>query len=255
VSLAVAKFPDHLGADPSRAVIETIVWMMHVFGAATWLGGLAGLLLLALPGAVQPADRGDFWAVAIRRFSAIAMTCVGLIALSGLFPYWEHVDGPQQLFTTMYGRTLGVKIIIFGVLLLLGIANQFFLEPRIEALRAAGDQRSLAVTLTRRFPAVVAVELLLVMTVLFVAPFLAGSARNQAYQAQPSVYQSAPAGKLPKIPGKESSASTWIEGTAETIAVAAVMIAGYRVSGRLAERRSLAAVIPSNEEPDDLIGV
>jgi putative copper export protein len=135
--------------------------MTALLGGATWLGGLAGLLLLALPGAVQPADRGDFWAVAIRRFSAIAMTCVGLIALSGLFLYWEHVDGPQQLFTTMYGRTLGVKIIIFGVLLLLGIANQFFLEPRIEALRAAGDQRSLAVTLTRRFPAVIAVELLL----------------------------------------------------------------------------------------------
>jgi putative copper export protein len=255
VSLAVAKFPDDLGADPSRAVIETIVWMMHLFGGAIWLGGLAGLLLLALPGAVQPADRGDFWAVAIRRFSAVAMTCVGVIALSGLFLYWEHVDGPQQLFTTMYGRTLGVKIIIFGVLLLLGIANQFFMHPRIEALRAAGDQRSLAVILNRRFPVVVAVELLLIMAVLFVAPFLAGSARNQAYQAQPSVYKSAPAGKLPKIPGKESSASTWIEGTAETIAIAAIMIAGYRVSGRLARRRALAAVTPPNEEPDDLIGV
>ena len=30
-----------------------------------------------------------------------------MIALSGLFLYWEHVDGPEQLFTTMYGRTLG----------------------------------------------------------------------------------------------------------------------------------------------------
>jgi hypothetical protein len=33
------------------------------------------------------------------------------------------------------------------------------------------------------------------------------------------------------------------------------MIAGYRVSGRLAKRRSFAAVTPSNEEPDDLIEV
>ena len=255
VSLAVAKFPGDLGADPSRAVIESIVWMMHLFGGAIWLGGLAGLLLLALPGAVQLADRGDFWAVVIRRFSAVAMTCVGVIALSGLFLFWEHVDGPRQLFTTMYGRTLGVKIIIFGVLLLLGIGNQFFMHPRIEALRAVGDQRGLAVILTRRFPVVVALELLLVMTVLFVAPFLAGSARNQAYQAQPSVYKSAPAGNLPKISGKESSAATWVEGTAETIAVAAIMIAGYRVSGRLARRRALALVTQPNGEPDDLIEV
>jgi len=33
-------------------------------------------------------------------------------------------------FTTMYGRVLGVKILIFGTLLLLGAANQFWLHPR-----------------------------------------------------------------------------------------------------------------------------
>jgi putative copper export protein len=71
------------------------------------------------------------------------MTCVEAIALSGPFLYWEHVDGPSQLFTTMYGRTLGVKIIIFGSLLVLGGFNQFWLHPRIEAMRAAGDDRPL----------------------------------------------------------------------------------------------------------------
>jgi putative copper export protein len=255
VSLAVTKFPDDSGGDWGKTVIETVVWMMHLFGGAIWIGGLAGLLLLALPGAVQPSDRGDFWAVLIRRFSVLAMSCVAAIALSGLFLYWEHVDGPEQLFTTMYGRTLGVKIIIFGVLLLLGLANQFFLHPRIEALRAAGDRRALQTILVRRFPAVIAVELLLGMTVLFVAPFLHGSARNQAYQAQPSVYQSGPAKKLPKLPAKQASAATWAEGTAETIVIVGIMIAGYRVSGRLARRRVLA-VMPAAEGPDpnDLAG-
>ena len=28
---------------------ETVIWMAHLFGGATWIGGLAGLLLLALP--------------------------------------------------------------------------------------------------------------------------------------------------------------------------------------------------------------
>lgn len=255
VSLAVAKFPDDSGGDWGRTVIETVVWMMHLFGGAIWIGGLAGLLVFALPGAVPPDARADFWAAAIRRFSVLAMSCVAAIALSGLFLYWEHVDGPEQLFTTMYGRTLGVKILIFGVLLLLGMTNQFFLHPRIEALRAAGDQRALQTILVRRFPAVIAAELLLGMTVLFVAPFLHGSARSQAYQAQPSVYQSAPADALPKLPAKQSSAATWVEGTAESIAVAAMMIAGYRVSGRLARRRALAAAAPASDDPDDLIGV
>ena len=249
VSLAVTKFPDDSGGDWGKTIIETVVWMMHLFGGAIWIGGLAGLLLLALPGVVAPTDRSNFWAAVIRRFSVLAMSCVAVIALSGLFLYWEHVDGPEQLFTTMYGRVLGVKIIIFGVLLLLGMANQFFLHPRIEALRAAGDQRTLRTVLVQRFPAVVAVELLLGMTVLFVAPFLHGSARNQAYQAQPSVYRSAPAKSLPKLPAKQSSASTWAEGAAETIVIAGIMIAGYRVSGRLARRRALVAVMPATEGP------
>lgn len=131
VSLAVTKFPDDSGGDWGKTVIETVIWMMHLFGAAIWIGGLAGLLLLALPGAVPPADRGAFWAAAIRRFCVLAMSCVAAIALSGLFLYWEHVDGPEQLLTTLYGRTLGVKILIFGVLLMLGVVNQFFLHPRI----------------------------------------------------------------------------------------------------------------------------
>ena len=77
------------------------------------------------------------------------MSCVAAIALSGLFLYWEHVDGPSQLFTTMYGRVLGVKILIFGTLLLLGVFNQFWLHPRIDALRAAGDERPLRTILAR----------------------------------------------------------------------------------------------------------
>ncbi|HEY6493816.1 MAG TPA: hypothetical protein VIZ43_11110 [Trebonia sp.] len=104
VSLAATKFPSDVSDGWGRTFIETVVWMMHLFGGATWIGGLAGLLLLALPGGVAPADRGAFWSAAVRRFSATAMTAVASIILSGLFLYWEHVDGPEQLFTAMYGR-------------------------------------------------------------------------------------------------------------------------------------------------------
>jgi hypothetical protein len=178
----------------------------------------------------------------IRRYSAVAMGSVAAILLSGLFLYWEHVDGPEQLVTTMYGRVLGVKILIFGTLLLLGLANQFWLHPRIEALRAAGDDRPLHAVLARRFPALVGTELLLGLAVLFVAPFLHGSARNEAFQANAARHAASAAAPLSKIPAKHASASTWVLGSAETIAVIAVMIGGYRVSGRVARSRAAAAV-------------
>jgi putative copper export protein len=241
VALGTTKFPDKAPDDFGRTVFETVVWMMHLLGGAIWLGGVAGLALLAAPGAVAPENRHAFWSPAIRRFSATAMSCVAAITLSGLFLYWEHVDGPSQLFTTMYGRVLGVKILIFGTLLALGAANQFWLHPRIDALRAAGDHRPLRTILVRRFPAVVAVEALLGMAVLFVAPFLHGSARNQAFQADAARNATAPLGKLPKLPAKEVTASTWTLGTLETLAVVAVMVVGYWLSGRLARRRVAAA--------------
>jgi putative copper export protein len=250
VALGTTKFPDAVPDDWGRTTFETVMWMLHLSGGAVWLGGLAGLALLAVPGAVAPADRGAFWSATVRRFSATAMSCVASIALSGLFLYWEHVDGPTQLFTTMYGRVLGVKILIFGTLLLLGAFNQFWLHPRIDTLRAAGDQRPLHTILVRRFPAVVTVETLLGMTVLFVAPFLHGSARNQAFQADAAKHSAVPLDGLPKIPAKEISASTWVLGTVETVAVIAVMIVGYWLSGLVARRRTAAATVQAPDAGD-----
>lgn len=253
IALGATRFPAKAPADWGRGVFETGMWMLHLIGGGVWVGGLIGLILLAPRAGL---DSG-FWSAAIRRFSAAAMSCVAAIALSGLFLYWEHVDGPSQLFTTMYGRVLGVKILLFGGLLLLGAANQFWLHPRIEALRAAGDDRPLRTLLTRRFPAVVGAEIVLVLALLFVAPFLHGSARNQAFQADVAKH-SAPAArtadgkpaKLPKLGPKHASTATWIEGTAETLAVLAVTAAGYRFSGRLARRRSGAAgAAPSSAAP------
>jgi putative copper export protein len=240
VALGTTKFPDAVPDDWGRSIFETVVWMLHLLGGSIWIGGLSGLALLALPGGVPRASQSAFWSVAIRRFSVAAMTSVGAIALSGLFLYWEHVDGPGQLITTMYGRVLGVKILIFGVLLLLGMFNQFWLHPRIEALRASGDERPLRTILARQFPALVVVELLLGASVLFVAPFLHGSARNQAFQASAAKQATSASAPLPKIAPKEASASTWAWGTAETLAVIAVMIGGYRVSGRIARTRTVA---------------
>jgi len=148
--------------------------MMHLFSGATWIGGLAGLLLITLPGAVPSGDRGDFWASAVRRFSVLAMSSVAGTALSGLFLYGSTSTARVSCSAPCTAGWSGVKILIFGTLLLLGMANQFWLHPRIEALRAAGDQRGLRQILVTRFPAVIAVELLLGMTVLFVAPFLSG---------------------------------------------------------------------------------
>jgi putative copper export protein len=252
IALGTTKFPDQAPTDWGSTIFSTLMWMLHLIGGGVWIGGLIGLLLLCLPGAVAPDDRGAFWAPTLRRFSAIAMGCVTAITLSGLFLYWEHVDGPSQLLTTMYGRTLGVKILLFGSLLLLGMFNQFYLHPRIEALRTSGDHRPLRALLLRRFPAVLGLEAVLGLAVLFVAPFLHGSARNQAYQAGIAAHSVA-AKHLPKLAPKTAQTSTWLWGTAETALVITIMIVGYRLSARLAQHRTAAATSETDSTAGDLV--
>jgi putative copper export protein len=237
LALITTKFPTEVPDEWGATIFDTGIWVMHLLGGAVWIGGLIGLLLLALPGGVAAGGRGAFFAKAIRRFSIVAMTCVGAITLSGLFLYWQHVDGPEQLITTMYGRVLGVKLLIFGSLMVLGIVNQFLLHPKIEALRAAGDDRPLRTVLMRQFPVTIGLEVLLGLSVLMVAPFLHGSARNQAFQAEAAANATSADAKLPKIADKAATTTTWLLGTGETVLVIAVMVGGYRVSGRIAARR------------------
>jgi hypothetical protein len=120
---------------------------------------------------------------------------VGVLVLSGLWLYWVHVDGVHQLVTTMYGRTLLVKLIVVAVLVLIGAGNQLWLLPLLDAQRTAGQQGAVAHTVARHFRATVAAEVVLGVGVLFIAPLLSGSARNQAFQASPAALaQTATAG-------------------------------------------------------------
>lgn len=242
VALATTKFPSKAPQPGTmdRTIFTTVMWVMHLWGGSVWIGGLIGLLALFVRGAVPAEPRAAFWSTMIRRFSVSAMSGVTAIVLSGLFLYWSHVDSLDQLLTTTYGRVLLVKILLFCALLLLGAVNQFWLHPRVEALRAAGDTRPLRVILARQFPVTVTVEVLLGLTVLLVAPFLHGSARNEAYQAQAA--KVAPAGTrsnhLPKAPPKLVTASTWAYGAVDTLIVVGVMAGAYRASGRVIRRRT-----------------
>lgn len=106
----------------------------------------------------------------------------------------------------------------------------------------------------RQFPAVVTVETLLGMSLLFVAPFLHGSARNQAFQAETAKHSATAISpeNLPRLPDKVVSASTWVLGSTETIVLIALMIGGYWYSGVLARRRT-AAVPGRNPATGDLV--
>ncbi len=86
---------------------------VHLVAGAIWVGGLIATCLVV----VRQPEQG---AVAIRRFSVLALVCVVLLAESGLLNASLRVDGIASLITTAYGTLLLAKATLLAALIVLG---------------------------------------------------------------------------------------------------------------------------------------
>ncbi|MGX1548894.1 copper resistance CopC/CopD family protein [Streptomyces adustus] len=101
------------GLQPGIAMPVDVV---HLLAVATWLGGLATLLVaLYRAPAHKPVDSG-----AVRRFSAVAFGSVLALVATGVYQSWRQLGSWSAFTDTAYGRLLLVKIGL--VALLVGIA-------------------------------------------------------------------------------------------------------------------------------------
>jgi putative copper export protein len=176
----VNSLPTNLDTATFDDVLGIVMTQTHIVAGCTWVGGLVGLALLSRTRRALGKYSGLFWARIWQRFSVLALTAVGAVITSGSWLAWKHVGGVAELATTTYGRFLLVKLFLVLALVSAGAYNQFLLTPRIARTHASGEiGQGFALTL-RHFPAVVAVEAALGVCVLFIVPFLTGSARAQS---------------------------------------------------------------------------
>jgi copper transport protein len=87
--------------------------VLHLLAVATWLGGLATLLVSLYR---VPSIEGS----AVRRFSRVAFGSVVVLAATGLYQSWRQLGSWSALTGTRYGQLLLVKIGL--VALLVGLA-------------------------------------------------------------------------------------------------------------------------------------
>ncbi|MDQ0832073.1 copper transport protein [Streptomyces achromogenes] len=90
--------------------------VLHLLAVATWLGGLAALLVALYR---APADR-PVDAAAVRRFSQVAFGSVLVVVATGVYQSWRQLGSWSAFTDTRYGQLLLVKIGL--VALLVGIA-------------------------------------------------------------------------------------------------------------------------------------
>lgn len=95
---------------------------IHLVAVGVWVGGLIAVSAYV---AYSPADAGRV----IRRFSAVALVCVIVLAESGLLNASLRVDGVASLITTAYGTLLLGKATLLAALMVVGWRQRKWVVP------------------------------------------------------------------------------------------------------------------------------
>ncbi|MDR7543447.1 MAG: copper resistance protein CopC [Armatimonadota bacterium] len=159
------------GSGPLAAVVD---WA-HLLANASWLGGLACLVLIVL--ASRGDDRKRLASVLLPRFSRLAAICLGVVVTTGLYGIWLHMPGLRALALTQYGRFLSAKLVFVVPLVALGAVNRFVVRRRLQAVPVRGGVMSDdgAAAGAAQFLRLAGAEVGVAAVVLFVAALLAAT--------------------------------------------------------------------------------
>lgn len=116
----------HAQADPNSIVAPAIV--LHVIALSFWAGAFWPLRAAAL-GATSIADAAEL----SDKFGRIAVWVVGGLALVGAVAALQLLGGVEALLSSDYGRTLLVKLLLVGAVLILAATNKLSIVPAMQA--------------------------------------------------------------------------------------------------------------------------
>jgi len=125
VTILVHVLTTH-AASSRMALLEVGVQFAHLAAFATWIGGLAALLV-AVGSQPSPAK-----AAAVRRFSQVAAVSLGVVGLSGVLRALDEVAAWTALVGSLFGQLVVVKVALLLALAGLGAWNRFRSVPAVE---------------------------------------------------------------------------------------------------------------------------
>jgi putative copper export protein len=144
IVLALGTVPGLTGhaaaAEDLRSIALLSDWV-HVWSVGAWMGGLAVVLYLERQTLHGGDDRTSLLPSLIPAFSPVAMAGVGALVLTGTFASWSHLSGFEALWTTGYGRSLLLKLILVSIVLALGAKNFRVLSPALGTPQADSAMR------------------------------------------------------------------------------------------------------------------
>jgi copper transport protein len=160
----------HAAQTSPRGLTLSFDWL-HLATGSLWLGGLAGLLVLLAT--LPRRGRISALAVAVPRFSAVALVSVVLLAASGIGETVDHLPAVNALWETGFGKAILVKAGLLGATLLLAFGNLRRSRPRLLAAAARPELGTPAAALLRKL---VSGEVVVVVGIVFAAALLSSLA-------------------------------------------------------------------------------
>ena len=108
---------------------------VHVLAASTWLGTLMVLTVVGILGVIRSAtagqQRAELVSDLVNSFSPLALTAATIVGITGLTTAWLHLKRLSSLWTTSYGMTLVVKLILVAIVVALGAWNWRRVRPSL----------------------------------------------------------------------------------------------------------------------------
>ncbi len=158
-------------------MMSVLIWL-HLLAAVSWIGGTIFLSLVLAPSyralASKP-DAGVLFRTSAKRFRLVVWGAVAVLLLTGSMLVLSH--GWPLFEPARWPSLLGVKLSLVALLLLMTLAHDLVLGPRVRAIlalspdkRTASDQTIL--TTAAWLPRA---ALMLSLAVLFAAVLLARS--------------------------------------------------------------------------------
>jgi copper transport protein len=163
--------------------------LVHLSSMGLWLGGLVMLGLVVCRPPAEARDALGDHVTAVRRFSRMALCCVGALILTGVYQAWRNVGSWSALSGTPYGRLVVLKVGGLCVLIGLGWMARDWIRRTVEhtgRVAVAEAQRIDEDGLLSRLRRSVALEAAVVLVVLAFSSVLVESQPGRTAEAAQS---------------------------------------------------------------------
>ena len=135
VVAATMPLMGHPRVVPMGVMPGVLTSALHLLGAGVWLGTLTHLAVVAWVGPVE--GRVGRVATLVNAFSPLALAGAACVGITGVVTAWQTVGGVAPLFSSVYGRTLLLKLGTMATILALGAYHWRVAQPRLA--RGEGD--------------------------------------------------------------------------------------------------------------------